>query len=88
MASTQSKEQLAVVKQALRALGFNKQVLAYRLDSLTLIFLRETPTPNISGALQRGRPTAPSSYISIMQLKIKTVQQIWPFYACITMMMH
>lgn len=33
-ASVQSKEHLAKVKQALRALGFNKQVLTYVTDSL------------------------------------------------------
>lgn len=38
-ASAQGKEHLAAVKQALRALGFNKQVLTYIKDSLGPIFL-------------------------------------------------
>lgn len=46
-ASTQSREHLAAVKQALRALGFNKQVLTCAVTASVMPVLKQLLTPGI-----------------------------------------
>lgn len=70
-ASTQSTEHLAAVKQALRALGFNKQVQTYVTDYLGSILLSPSNIRDVTEEKSKGGATVLTHTVHIKYIPIK-----------------